>query len=269
MVTLLRDFLGLFAFMTVFGYLLPAGRFFYRYHLRPHKEEESLRLQQRLPGAPQVRREIWMSLQSLAIFAAMGAVLFALYRAGRTSIYWGNQAGDWWYVPVSFLGCVVFHDAYFYWTHRLMHWRPIFKYVHAGHHRSIAPTPWAIYAFQPAEAAIQFVGIMLLVIFLPLRPLVFLAFLSYDTFINTAGHTGFEIAPRRLAECRALKWFNTVAHHDSHHTHMATNYGVFFNLWDRLMGTFRDAPHPETIAKRALPRNRSLVLVAPARRPVG
>ena len=27
------------------------------------------------------------------------------------------------------------HDAWFYWTHRLLHWRPLYAHVHAIHHR--------------------------------------------------------------------------------------------------------------------------------------
>ncbi len=26
------------------------------------------------------------------------------------------------------------HDAWFYWTHRLLHWRPLYVHVHALHH---------------------------------------------------------------------------------------------------------------------------------------
>jgi sterol desaturase/sphingolipid hydroxylase (fatty acid hydroxylase superfamily) len=37
------------------------------------------------------------------------------------------------------LACILvldfLHDAWFYWTHRLLHWRPLYKYVHWEHHR--------------------------------------------------------------------------------------------------------------------------------------
>ncbi len=26
------------------------------------------------------------------------------------------------------------HDAWFYWTHRLLHWKPLYRHVHAIHH---------------------------------------------------------------------------------------------------------------------------------------
>jgi sterol desaturase/sphingolipid hydroxylase (fatty acid hydroxylase superfamily) len=34
--------------------------------------------------------------------------------------------------------------------------------------------------------------------------------------------------------------FNTVTHHDAHHTNTQVNFGVFFNVWDRWMGTFSE-----------------------------
>jgi sterol desaturase/sphingolipid hydroxylase (fatty acid hydroxylase superfamily) len=27
------------------------------------------------------------------------------------------------------------HDAWFYWTHRALHWRPLYRWVHWEHHR--------------------------------------------------------------------------------------------------------------------------------------
>jgi len=29
----------------------------------------------------------------------------------------------------------VLHDSWFYWTHRLLHWRPLYRHVHFIHHR--------------------------------------------------------------------------------------------------------------------------------------
>jgi sterol desaturase/sphingolipid hydroxylase (fatty acid hydroxylase superfamily) len=102
----------------------------------------------------------------------------------------------------------------------------------------VTPTPWAIFAFQPGEAIIQFIGFALIVIFLPLHPLALLAFLTIDTFINTAGHCGYEFAPKWYLHGRLFSLFSTVTSHDVHHTNMRVNFGSFFNVWDRICGTF-------------------------------
>ena len=190
------EFLGFFLFILIPGYIVPAGYFYYMYHVRHDPAHEPYRIQDRYPAPGQVRREIRMSLVTVCIFAVMATSLFQLYKAGHTSIYLKFHDYPFWYLPLSFALCLLVHDTYFYWTHRFMHWQPVFKYIHAGHHRSISPTPWAIYAFQPLEAMVQFIGIMGIAMFLPLHPLVLLAFLWYDTIVNTAGHTGYEMMPK-------------------------------------------------------------------------
>ena len=241
---LLFEFAGCFAFILVLGYLLPAGQFYLRYYVWHKPEDDKLRIQQRQPAPGQIRREIRLSVITVAIWAVMLTVLVEMYKSGHTAAYIHFRDYPLWYLPVSFAVCVVAHDTYFYWTHRLMHWPPVFKYFHLAHHRSIAPTPWAIYAFDPLEAVTQFAGIMLLVIFLPLHPLVLMAFLGYDTLVNTAGHTGYEMVPKPVSQHWLMKYFNTVTHHDSHHTNTRVNYGSFFNVWDRWMGTFEDRVTP-------------------------
>lgn len=238
--TLATEFAAIFLFILVFGYLLPCGQSYYAYFVRTDPEKERRRIQERRPTKRGIRREVKLSLQTIAIFSILGTGLFEMYKAGMTSIYRDITLYGLWYLPLSFFLCLVIHDTFFYWTHRFMHWRPVFKYFHAGHHKSVSPSPWAIYAFQPAEAITQFLGIIMIVVFLPLHPLVLLAFLSYDTVVNVAGHTGFEMVPKWISQRRFFKGFNTVTHHDNHHTNMRVNFGAFFNVWDRWMGTFLD-----------------------------
>ncbi|QDU26432.1 Fatty acid hydroxylase superfamily protein [Anatilimnocola aggregata] len=233
---ILLEFTAFFAFLLVLGYLAPAGMYYWLYHLNAEKRELEP-LQARRPSQAQIVREIKLSLVTILIFAVMSTGLYQLYKADLTSIYWRFRDYPVGYGFLSVFLCLVIHDTYFYWSHRFMHWQPVFKYMHLGHHRSVSPTPWAIFAFQPAEAVVQFIGISLLVLFLPLHPLALLAFLWIDTQINTAGHTGYELVPRFISQSRWFKGLNTVTHHDSHHTHMDKNYGAFFNVWDRWMGT--------------------------------
>jgi sterol desaturase/sphingolipid hydroxylase (fatty acid hydroxylase superfamily) len=130
-------------------------------------------------------------------------------------------------MPVSFGLAMFLHDTYFYATHRLMHTRALFRLLHSCHHKSITPTPWAILSFQPLETIFQFGFFALLVLFVPMHPAVLLAYLFYDELVNAAGHSGHEFIP-------------AVTHHDLHHSKFHCNYGHYFNLWDRLMGTFVD-----------------------------
>ena len=45
------------------------------------------------------------------------------------------------YVVATVAALDVLHDAWFYWTHRLLHWRPLYRHVHHIHHRCAPPCP--------------------------------------------------------------------------------------------------------------------------------
>lgn len=239
--SLILELAGCFLFILVLGYLLPAGKYYYWFYVRQGGGAGPGRIQDRWPSRQDVWREVRLSLQSIAIFALLSTVLVECYKAGYTRIYW--RLGEYFpgYLFVSLALCIVIHDTYFYWTHRFMHWRPVFKYFHLGHHRSLTPTPWAIYAFQPLEAITQFLCIMGLVLFLPLHPLALLLFGAWNTEVNAAGHCGYEVVPSSISRHPLLKIFNTVSHHDAHHTNTRVNFGASFNIWDRWMRTFDDA----------------------------
>jgi len=169
---LLIEFVAIFLFFLFPGYLIPCWHAYRKYFVNSDEEKEKLRIQQRRPTSKGIRREIRLSLQSILIFSIMGTGLFQMYKAGLTGIYWNTFKYPLYYIPLSFIICLVVHDTLFYWSHRLMHWRPIFKYTHAGHHKSVSPTPWAIFAFQPAEAVLQFLCLGLIIIFVPMKPIV-------------------------------------------------------------------------------------------------
>lgn len=252
--SLLIEFVSIFTFITVLGYLAPAGSYFWLYHVRAQQNHLEP-IQSRRPTAKDIRREIQLSLSTCLVFSVMVTFLYQLYKGGHTSIYWRLRDYPYGFLFLSVFIALVLHDTWFYWTHRFMHWRPVFKYFHLAHHRSVSPTPWAIYAFQPAEAVLQFLIIGLIVVFVPMHPLGLLLFLFIDAHVNTAGHTGYEIIPRFLSNSPWFQGLNTVTHHDLHHTHPNKNYGSFFNVWDRWMGTYLpdDAAEASHHAARPVP----------------
>lgn len=239
-VELALEFAAIFAFLLVFGYLLPAGLL----HLitRPPLAETiaAERIQERRPRAKDVRREVMHSLGAIVLFSIYSLLLYQLYKSGGTAIYWDVYDFPLWWIPLCFVLALFIHDTYFYWTHRLMHTPWLYRSFHAGHHRSITPTPWAILSFQPLETIPQFGVFALLIIFIPFHPAVLLAYFIFDGLINAAGHCGFELVPKKLGQNAILKYVNHVSHHDIHHSNFRYNFGQYFNFWDRLIGTFVD-----------------------------
>ena len=62
-------------------------------------------------------------------------------------------------------------------------------------------------------------------------------FMGWQIFNNVLGHTGFEFYPRWMMKGWLRYVLNTPTNHIMHHEKPNGNYGIYFNLWDRIMGT--------------------------------
>lgn len=189
------------------------------------------------PSRSDAVREFWLSVRSVVIFGMVGLVSFWGYLLGWTKMYLDFDTYPVWWFFLSIIITIFIHDAWFYWTHRLMHHKSLFSLVHRTHHLSKNPTPWAAFAFSPLEAFIQ-AGIFPLTIFLiPIHPIAFGIFLAWQMFFNVIGHTGFEYNPRWFMKSPIRFLLNTPTNHVMHHEHIKGNYGLYFNFWDRIMRT--------------------------------
>ena len=191
----------------------------------------------REPLSSDVRRELAYSLLTLLIFGLVGAATIMARKAGYTQMYFRIGKFGWPWFFTSIVLTIFLHDAYFYWTHRLMHHPRLFRLFHRAHHLSTNPTPWASYAFDPLEAVVQAAIFPLAVTVMPMHPLAFFVFMLWQITFNVAGHTGYEFYPRWLLDSWFGKIINTPTNHIMHHEYFRGNYGLYFNLWDRLMGT--------------------------------
>lgn len=199
------------------------------------------------PEHRQLAKEFLFSIRSIMVFSTIGIGVTLLARAGlyplaRLAESWGPL----WF-GFSLVAMVVAHDAYFYWTHRLMHDPRLFRRVHRRHHLSNNPSPFTAYSFDVPEA-------VLMVAFTVLWPLVFPApwevtslFVIHQIFRNTLLHCGYELMPMRRNGKPWLDFLTTTTHHDLHHGQAGYNYAAWFTWWDRWMGT----EHPEHHARYA------------------
>lgn len=192
---------------------------------------------QRRPLAEDVRRELRYSLITLIIFGAVGTWTVWMAKAGQTQMYWKIAKHGWPWFFASVAIAIVVHDTYFYWTHRLMHHRRLFPWFHRAHHLSVNPSPWAAYAFDPLEAVAQALIFPIAVTIMPMHPLAFVLFMIWQISFNVIGHTGYEFWPRWMMDSWLGKLMNTPTNHAMHHETFRGNYGLYFNVWDRLMGT--------------------------------
>ena len=184
-----------------------------------------------------MRSEVLRSLETFCVFALVGIGVFFLRKHGWTRVYMDIHRHGWGYFVASVLFAIVAHDTYFYWTHRLLHLPWLYRYVHAVHHRSKNPIPWAAFAFHPVEAFVHAAIVPVLLVTIPFNPWAIFAFLLYMTGMNVLGHLGFELYPAGAVRHAFGKWHNTATHHNQHHRKPRGNFGLYFNAWDRILRT--------------------------------
>lgn len=181
--------------------------------------------------------EIKHSLSTMIIITVVvSIVLFTPFREW-TNIYDDINEYSIWWIPFSIILSLIIHDTYFYWMHRLVHGKKLYQYVHIVHHQSVNPSPWTSYSFNILEAIAENLILVILVFVLPLHPLAILGFGLISFIINVYGHLGYEIAPRWFRYSIFFEFVNTSVHHNLHHKKFFGNYGLYFRIWDRLMGT--------------------------------
>jgi sterol desaturase/sphingolipid hydroxylase (fatty acid hydroxylase superfamily) len=184
-----------------------------------------------------LRSELTYSMSTVAIFGGVGVVIALCGKAGLTRIYFNPAERGYPYLLASLAAMLVIHDTYFYWMHRLMHHRKIFKYVHRVHHLSTNPSPLAAYAFHPLEAIAEALFFPLVVLVLPVHFGVLVAFILIDMGFNVLGHLGYELFPAGFTKHPLGQWLNTSTHHNMHHKYFSSNFSLYFNFWDRVCGT--------------------------------
>lgn len=189
------------------------------------------------PRGRQIRRELAYSALTVFIFMLTGVFVFEGAASGIFQFYSDVSDYGWAYLVFSIALLALFHDAYFYWTHRLMHHPKLFRLFHVVHHRSHNPTPFTAYAFNPTEAAIHFMVIPLYALIIPVHDIATLAYMWFMIVRNAVGHCGYELMSKGWTRNPILGLSTTVTHHDMHHEKMTGNYGLYFTWWDRWMGT--------------------------------
>ena len=244
-------------YLDVFGgdllrYVLGAGGTFLVVNILLARRLAAQKIRSSGPPGGQIRREILASLRTVLIFAAAGTTIALGARAGAMTIYRDVAAFGWLYFTFSVAALIVLHDAWFYWTHRALHYPPLFRRFHRLHHRSHNPTAFTSYSFDVGEAVVNAIYLPLVLLVLPAHPAALFLFVTHMMLRNAVGHCGVELFPANAKGRPLFGWLTSVTHHDLHHAHAGYNMGLYFSWWDRLMGT----EHPQYLTEfaRVAPR---------------
>ena len=82
------------------------------------------------------------------------------------------------------------HDGWFYLTHRMLHWKPLYRHIHHIHHKSQTPTAFSGYSFHLVEALIVFFNEVIVCFMFPIHIGLHRVYHIVTTIIHEGGHAG-------------------------------------------------------------------------------
>jgi Delta7-sterol 5-desaturase len=217
-------------------YFLLCGLFFAIFYVLFKKNFLRYKLQDKFPFKVDYFRDISYSISSSIIFGLVFSLTITVFLP-YTKIYDTINNYGQLYFWFSFFLMALLHDTYFYWTHRLIHSRHLFRLIHLVHHKSTNPSPWTSYAFHPLEAIIQALIIPIIVIIFPIQKFALIIYFLLQFLHNIYGHLGYELLPSFIRNTSVGRLLNTSIIHNRHHKNVKGNYGLLFTFWDRLMRT--------------------------------
>ncbi|OQR99512.1 hypothetical protein THRCLA_06493 [Thraustotheca clavata] len=134
----------------------------------------------------------------------------------------------------QFIVCMICEDFCTYWTHRFLHWKKIYKYIHKLHHEYQAPFGMTSIYTHPIEEFIIVSGMMAGPYLVCRHILSIWIWTSYRTFETLEAHSGYDFP---FAPGHFIPILSGPARHDYHHDKFDGNYGSMFPFWDWICGT--------------------------------
>ena len=199
---------------------------------------------------------LWTCTSGVAVWTAYEVGFMWAYANGLVPFYLDPVAHPFWFV-LGFVTVPFIAATHFYFVHRLLHWRPVYRRVHALHHRNDNLGPWSGLSMHPVEHVIYLSSVLVHAVLLS-HPIHVLFHMQWNTLGSAVTHTGFESLTFRRRPLLMLGSF----HHQLHHRFYDCNYGTPFMPCDRWFGTEHDGT-PE--AMEAVKRRRRTKLAGGCR----
>ena len=135
-----------------------------------------------------------------------------------------------WQVPVF----LVIEDFYFYWVHRFLHWKRIYRYIHKVHHEHKAPFGITAEYAHPVETVVLGVGTLLGPVIFCRHLFTLWVYLAVRLWETVEDHAGYDVwfNPTNL-----IPFWGGPVHHDFHHKSFDGPYSSIFTYCDYIFGT--------------------------------
>merc|ERR1719253_827782 len=189
----------------------------------------------RLPTVGEYLHNVWYSVLGAVQWGLWECLFMRLYATGQLSYIPDDEAFATWPNIARMVGFTVFtpfwRNIHFYFAHRLIHCRVLYKYVHSLHHRNTDIEPFSGLCMHPIEHLYYYscAGASL---YFTMSPFHMLWSGVHALISPAASHSGWE------------DHWQTDQFHYLHHMRFECNYGTAGMPLDYLFGTVRGSFSP-------------------------
>jgi sterol desaturase/sphingolipid hydroxylase (fatty acid hydroxylase superfamily) len=165
-------------------------------------------------------------LITLIMFVIFNAVAFELYFNNYTKLHMNHN--HLIYIPIDVSVSLFINSICYYYYHRLVHTKYLYKYIHSYHHAYLSPEPFDSLVGHPIDHTFSAI-LQILPMFIYKMHIV--SFLTYSSILSTMGiydHCGVKIK---------IFGYKSLDHH-IHHKYPAKNFTTWAAI-DKFHGTYK------------------------------
>lgn len=179
---------------------------------------------------PVEKDKLWKAFKTV-IFnqLILGIPLLSLYSYAKVKIgspYSSEDLPSVFRIVCELTVITVIEEIGFYYTHRLVHWGPLYKWIHKQHHEWTAPIALIAFYAHPIEYVVSN-SVPVMTGPIVLKSHILTAWIWYALAVMTTAihHSGYH-----------LPWLPSPQFHDFHHLKFNCNYGLL-GILDWFHGT--------------------------------
>jgi len=183
------------------------------------------------PGTPRLIHNMWYTVLGVLQWTVWEACFVHLFASGKmphmSDIEATTSGAGAARMVLGFFLVPLFRDLHFYFAHRMLHIRCLYKYVHSLHHRNTDIEPFAGLCMHPIEHLYYFACVAPLLYVLA-SPFAVMWMGMHLLLSPAASHSGWE------------DHMQSDQYHYLHHAKFECNYGTPGIPFDSWFGTFRE-----------------------------
>ena len=193
---------------------------------------------------------LWSSASGVTLWTGYEVLFIWAYANGMLPFYLDWREHPVWFV-LMLLGIPFWDSFHFYFVHRFLHWKPLYRLVHSVHHRNESTGPWSGFSMHPVEHLIYLSSVLIHTV-LASHPIHIFFHMQWNAIGAGTSHSGYESLTFRGKPVIFLSPF----HHQLHHRLYNCNYGNSLVPVDKWFGSDHDGTPAAWVAVREHQRSR-------------